>query len=60
MYGLCEVYAVHGNLDFTNDIMFTKAVKVKHLQHQSLTTQLSVGDLKRERKRLTSGDKLTM
>lgn len=42
VYWLCKVYRVHGDLDLANDVMFTKTVKVKHLQHQSLTTQLAI------------------
>lgn len=48
MYRLSEVYRIHGDLDLTDDVMFTKTVKVKNLQHQSLTTQLTVGYLERE------------
>lgn len=48
MYWLAEVYGVHGDLDFTDDIMFTKTVKVKNLQHQSLTAQFTVGYLKKK------------
>ncbi len=36
MYGLAQVNAVHGDFDLSDYIMFTKAVKVKHLQDQSL------------------------
>ncbi len=37
MYGLAQVNAVHGDFDLADYIMFTKAVKVKHLQDQSLS-----------------------
>lgn len=43
---LSQVDGVHGNLDFTDEVVFPKAVEVKHLQHQSLTSQICVGDLK--------------
>lgn len=49
MYRLSEVYRVHWDLDFADDVMFTESVKVKHLQHQSLATQLTVGNLEREK-----------
>lgn len=48
MYWLSEVYAVHWDLDFADDIMFSKTVEIKNLQHQSLTTQLTVRDLERK------------
>lgn len=38
MYWLSKVNRVHGDLDLADQVMFTKAVKVKHLQHQSLAT----------------------
>lgn len=47
VYRLCEVNGVHGDLDLTNGVMFTKTVKVENLQHQSLTAQLAVGYLER-------------
>lgn len=37
VYGLAQVDTVHGDFDLSNYIMFTKAVKVKHLQDQSLS-----------------------
>lgn len=49
MYWLCKVYRVHGDLDLADDVMFTKTVKIKHLQHQSLTSQLSIWYLERDR-----------
>lgn len=48
VYRLSEVYGVHDDLDFADDIMFTKTVKVKNLQHQSLTAQLSIRYLQKE------------
>lgn len=45
MYRLCEVNGVHGDFDLTDEVVFSKAVKIKHLQHQSLTSQLAVRDL---------------
>ncbi len=50
VYRLSKVYSVHGDLDLADDVMFTKTVKVKHLQHQSLTTQLTIGYLERDEK----------
>lgn len=44
---LSQVYAVHGDLDLADDVVFTKAVEVEYLQHQSLSTQLTVWDLER-------------
>lgn len=49
MYWLSKVYRVHGDLDLADDVMFAKAVKIKHLQHQSLTSQLSIRYLYRDR-----------
>lgn len=49
VYWLCKVYRVHGDLDLADHVVFTKTVKVKHLQHQSLTTQLIIGYLERDR-----------
>lgn len=49
MYGLPKVYRIHGDLDLADDIMFTKTVKIKHLQHQSLTSQLIIWYLDRDR-----------
>lgn len=40
--GLAEVHAVHGNLDLTDDVVFAKAVKIEHLEHQRLTAQIRV------------------
>lgn len=54
MYGLSQVNGVHGNLDLTDEVMFTKTVKVKDLQDQSLTTQLGVGDLERGKNDVTT------
>lgn len=48
MYWLSKVYGVHGDLDLTNDVMFTKTIKVKNLQRQSLTTQLIIRYLEKE------------
>lgn len=50
LYWLGEVYTVHGDLDLADDVVFTETIKVKHLQHQSLTAQLAVGYLKRAEK----------
>lgn len=44
---LSEVNGVHGDLDLADVVMFTKTVKVENLEHQSLTAQLSVGNLQR-------------
>lgn len=49
MYGLPKVYRIHWDLDLTDDIVFTKTVKIKHLQHQSLTSQLTIWYLDRDR-----------
>lgn len=45
MYRLSEVNGVHGDFDLTDEVVLSKAVKIKHLQHQSLTSQLAVRDL---------------
>lgn len=47
---LSEVNGVHGDLNLSDDVVFAEAVKVKHLQHQSLSTQLRVRDLERVRR----------
>ena len=51
MYWLPEVYRVHGDFNLTDDIMLTETIKVKHLQHQSLTSQVVKWDLERGRKK---------
>lgn len=45
---LAQINAVHGNLYLANHVMFGEPVKVKHLQHQSLSTQLSIRNLDRD------------
>lgn len=45
---LSQVHTVHGDGDLPNHVVFTKAIKVKDLQDQSLTAQLLVGDLWRD------------
>lgn len=60
VYWLPKVYRVHGDLDLANDIMLTETIKVKHLQHQSLTSQVIKWYLEKgkkekgEKKRLNS------
>lgn len=49
MYWLPKINGVHGDLDFSDDVMFTKAIKIKHLQYQSLTAQLIIRYLYRDR-----------
>lgn len=48
LHWLAQINTVHGNLYLTNRIMFGETVKVKNLQHQSLSAQLCIGDLERD------------
>lgn len=48
MYGLAQINTVHGDFDLSNDIMFTKSVKVKHLKDQGLPGKIIKGDLQTE------------
>lgn len=45
LHWLAQVNTVHGNLDLPDHIVFGETVKVKNLQHQSLSTQLCIWDL---------------
>lgn len=44
---LAQIHAVHGDLYLTDHVVFGETVKVKNLQHQSLSTQLCIRDLER-------------
>lgn len=59
VYWLPKVYRVHGDLDLSNDVMLTKTIKVKHLQHQSLTSQVIKWYLERGNKKKEKEKRLT-
>lgn len=44
---LAQIHAVHGDLYLTDHVVFGETVKVKNLQHQSLSSQLCIWDLER-------------
>lgn len=47
LHRLAQINAVHRNLYLTNLVVFGETVKVENLQHQSLSAQLGIWDLKR-------------
>lgn len=45
MHCLGQVNTVHGDLNLPNDIVLPEAIEIKHLEHQSLPSKLSIWDL---------------
>lgn len=45
MQRLSHVKTVHGDRNLAYDVMFPEAVKIKHLEHQSLSSEFSIWDL---------------
>lgn len=42
MYWLSEIDGVHGDFDLSDEVVFAKTIKVKDLQHQSLTSEFAI------------------
>lgn len=42
MYWLSKINSVHGDFDLSDEVVFAKTVKIKHLQHQSLTSEFII------------------
>lgn len=42
MYRLSKINSVHGDFDFSDEVVFAKTIKIKDLQHQSLTSEFAI------------------
>lgn len=51
MYWLSKINSIHWDFDLSDEVVFAKTVKIKHLQHQSLTSQFVIWYLETIRRR---------
>lgn len=42
MYWLSKINSVHGDFNLSDEVVFAKTIKIKHLQHQSLTSEFII------------------